>query len=104
MIACLYSSVVEHCSRKAGVVSSNLTGGCFFWIEYRYIFIMAGKHDYITFLFYYITVRLNIKYCIYHTTCVDKVEVHFLGLHKCRENNRFYRDLNSDHRIQSAEC
>ena len=28
--ACLYSSVVEHWSRKPGVVSSNLTGGTSF--------------------------------------------------------------------------
>jgi hypothetical protein len=27
---CPYSSVVEHCSCKPGVVSSNLTGGNFF--------------------------------------------------------------------------
>ena len=28
---CLRSSVVEHWSRKPGVVSSNLTGGCYFF-------------------------------------------------------------------------
>ena len=30
--ACLYSSVVEHWSRKPGVVSSNLTGGSVFYL------------------------------------------------------------------------
>ena len=65
---------------------------------------MAGmvKHEYITFLLYFITFRLNIVFTTQHASI--KLKCIFLGLHQCQENERFYRDLNSDRRIQSPEC